>query len=757
LTRRLLDNSLHLTKAGYNLAKPYTPARVQDIVEKTSEKALAVVEPYVERSQQLVDTLDSRLDSMVLSPALNVSSEASQRAHTIISNTEAAANMVRHHMGFVGTSIAESYKQTPLPEPKVEGDDSPEGHQATFLQSAQEKINVNFVAPIQGYVTSRYTAVKRLRANGQQFENDLKVRTKEQLDQLTRVDLISYAAELIDGTCENAFAVAVTNPLAIKDAVVERVSEKAQPALTKVSEVTAKVNEVKAKVTDEVASKYRRTLELATLKQQEAIAQYQRTLAIACEKREKITNLTSASKKYISNMTRLAYASGARGVVAELRKDGFLPSDREVTIAKALELAATSSAAVRAKSTEYAVALLELTKFDSKLAQTKISELYMMLVAANDANFLKGAQYMTSARAFAELHAASLVELAQSSPQLAQIKLQELYSWFLTLSPEAMRQVRQLITQSNRFQARAMEHVVAMPALNRFNIAPALQNFRNTMNMATSEERWTIIVAKAEEMRLAFELALKVQENWEFVLKKTNEATTSATSVSEKVLVKANELKGLANEQWAVVKTQAQTVDAAALVQDISTKMAEMSVQTQVKVLAIWSQIIETLMAKFRHECPTCSPTKVNIPVVTANTPVKDPIEESYQKYCAANNISVEEEEEEEEEVQEQETEEVQEQETEVEETVTVKLAKQTFRDADKNACGTLSKNEIKKYFKNKPEMKRELMGETTAWDVIFKKMFAFDIHGSNTIDEREFVSFFVSHREGLTAVDFTS
>jgi len=144
ITQMVIAKSMSLAKAGYDNAKPYTPSRVQTLLNNKIEQASAVVEPYKERASELVDRLDARLDSAVIAPAVSVCQEASHRADHIRSNTGKAADSVRHHMGFVGSSITESCGEQP-------SEDVPPAP-ATILQKAQSKVST-----LKSFVSTKYS------------------------------------------------------------------------------------------------------------------------------------------------------------------------------------------------------------------------------------------------------------------------------------------------------------------------------------------------------------------------------------------------------------------------------------------------------------------------------------------------------------------------------------------------------------------------------------------------------------------------
>ena len=66
-----------------------------------------------------------------------------------------------------------------------------------------------------------------------------------------------------------------------------------------------------------------------------------------------------------------------------------------------------------------------------------------------------------------------------------------------------------------------------------------------------------------------------------------------------------------------------------------------------------------------------------------------------------------------------------------------VSFARGVFRDADKNGDGTLTKTEIRKYFKSHPIEKAHILGAEFKWKLFFNSM---DIDGDAMFDMGEFV-----------------
>merc|ERR1719502_270611 len=125
-------------------------------------------------------------------------------------------------------------------------------------------------------------------------------------------------------------------------------------------------------------------LELQKQYSEQVVEAYKLALARATEKVDYVMIIVRSTQKYVSDKAILVFNDGTKGLVLELRSEGFLPSEGKVTIAKALEAARLAPAQLRAKAEELALQLTELAKVAPEQAQERLTELYTMMLAAKD-------------------------------------------------------------------------------------------------------------------------------------------------------------------------------------------------------------------------------------------------------------------------------------------------------------------------------------------------------------------------------------
>jgi hypothetical protein len=482
LTQRMISNSISLGKKGLDRVKPYTPTRVQSLLEQTGERVNEyVVEPYAERAHEIVSNFDARLDSVVISPTVSVVKEASQRADSIITTTESQFDNVRHQMGFVGASITESCGS------KEGSDDSEEAEpceQTTLLQVAQDKVST-----LRGLVSEKYykvlenadhsievyfpesgdgallrnekavsdpialciKAAKRAKPVAVDRLRESKARTEEQLQKLVHVDLISYAADVIDVTAATTYDVTVTRPLALKNKATTSAEQAREVVATKVADAKGKVFEMVQPALEklysaQVAEAYKLALEKAT------------------EKRDTVLILVSSTKASVSDTLLLVYNNGVKGLVVELRGKGFLPEDGKASIANAVEAAKAAPQTLRDQAGVLTSQLIEVAKKTPDVAKQQLTDLYTMLLTSKDKALEQVPIMYQQAREFAVQQSEKIMELLQSAPGLGIQKIQELYTWLLSLTPTYREQLEAAVQAAKELPTKAREMVVALPA-----------------------------------------------------------------------------------------------------------------------------------------------------------------------------------------------------------------------------------------------------------------------------------------------------
>merc|ERR1712093_161555 len=99
--------------------------------------------------------------------------------------------------------------------------------------------------------------------------------------------------------------------------------------------------------------------------------------------------------------------------------------------------------------------LLELAQKSHKQAKAMLVDMYAMLVASKEVVMSKAPEYLAVVKAFVEEQANKLLALTQTTRDLAQEKLTELYTWVLSLSPAMKEQLEQLPAQLKALAVKA--------------------------------------------------------------------------------------------------------------------------------------------------------------------------------------------------------------------------------------------------------------------------------------------------------------
>jgi len=586
VTQSLINKTSTLAKKGY---EGYTPTRVRTLLDRKIAEVDKAVEPYKEGAHKLVEQLDARLDSSVITPALHAKHDASSIAEKSISNVEKAIDSVRQTMGFVGTSITESCA---VDSP----DESETVHESvTILQKAHEKVSTlksilsnkavkvlenadhgievwfpecpeddsSSLETAAGPVALAKKAARRFRPTLNKRLEDVQLRGQAELDRLVHVDLINYAAEVIDHTAATTYEVAVTKPRKKVAETQEKVAEMKTAISEKVQPVLAKL------YTEEVAEAYRCAIEKFS------------------EKKEMVVILVSSSKKYIADKYVIVCNDGTQGLVLELRKEGRLPADQEATIANAMQFARSSSIVVKNEAERRATKMMELAKKSPELAQARLFDLHALVLMYKDQAVTQAPEYWVATKTFADQHAGELLQLMGSSQDMALQKVKDLYAWYLSLSPEVAAQLRTMLEKCK-------ELPVTLPAA-------AQEKFPETVSTLCNFKT-THVDPVAEQVALA----VKAEQRWTELVKKAQEAK------------EALKVEG----RWAMVTTSIKEIDYATL----PAKAQEVSKEVAARGIALWRKFFAMVTGK-----------AVAVPA----SPSQDPLDDKFESYLKEEGIKL--------------------------------------------------------------------------------------------------------------------
>jgi len=602
-----------------------------------------VVERYAEAATNLVNKIDARLDSVVIAPAVSVCHEYSDNL-----------DIVRNQMGFVSSSIKESCGSA---EEDIQDEECEQ--QLSLVQRAKDKVwNMRDVVQtnyykvlenadhgIEVYLTETgedtepikaenpvalcMKAAKRMKptASKRLAELDLKARTAEQLQELVHVDLISYAAKVIDTTAATTFNVAVQQPLALKAKATTSAEELKAKATTSAEELKAKVA-ISAEAAREVvlakATVAKETLNTAKAKVLQkvlplleqhypaAVAEaYAAALARATEKRDTILILLQSSKKYVADKCVLIYNDGTQGFIVELREQGFLPADGKATLANALVLARAAPQELRTRADALATELLTLARDSPELAKQKLADLHTMVLSAKNHVQTQAPVIFEKARVFSEEQSAKIMKLSKTAYELAHQKVQELYTWFLTLSPEVQKQLESAVLVAKSIPTKAQALVASLPA------APPV--LKKKWELACTKFETDVKPAIVEQL-----CKLKLAERWEALKTK---AQVLRSEYKPLVLEHMNKLQ--VTERWAALKTTGEEV--------------------QLQAMLIWKQAFVMLAQKFGKDNETKTKEVITEEVIDAGkgSESPDPFDQGFQRYIQENNLEVDEDDEE--------------------------------------------------------------------------------------------------------------
>jgi len=728
LTQNLINKSLNIASQGLEHVKPYTPTRVATLAGEYTTLVTQAAEPYVPRAQELVESLDARLDSSVIKPTIAVAKGASARADKIATNVTtmqkdaiSGIDNMRHQMGFVGASITESCganadeqgsSLTQLAADKAASLKTLMSNKYyKVLESADSGIEI-YLGETGGDVKAEKKAetpvalitkaARRFKPSAAKLASQSKLRTQEQLEQLVHVDLISYAADVIDKTAATTYDVAVKKPLALKTQTLEAgvaakekalvvVDEKKKQVEGAAAEVSKKVVAVTEDVKGKAIAKAQPAIDLAKLYSDEVAKAYKLALERATEKTDAVILVVKSTKKYVSDKVVLVFNDGITGLVMELRSEGFLPTEGKATIANAYALARLAPAAIRARADVLAAQLNEQIKAAPAMAKAKLTELYTMVLVMKDDCVTKAPILYAQAVEFASKQAEKLMELLKTAPELAQQKMEELYAWFLTLTPAAQEKLALTIESCKTLPGAAKELALATPAKFEANFPTAVAKAKEAMDFYETQvspavmAQWTALLLKVEEAKGYAQLEARVADLKAYysdvVAKIDNEENRAAFSAALSKLTLANlteaakakyaeamvllsqyaaaikaeerwndlkaklqdlKLQETAEAKWALLKFKLEEYEVKEQVEALPTKALELTEQTRAKLLAFWKLYFGLLLEKIQGF--------QGVSTETVKSPAKDPFDDKFDAYCKENGLEDDEDEEEDEE-----------------------------------------------------------------------------------------------------------
>jgi len=730
LAQNLINKSLAVATQGLETVKPYTPTRVATLAGEYSTLAAKAAEPYVPRAQEFVESLDDRLDSSVIKPTIAVAQGASARADDIVTkastmqkDTLQGLDTMRTQMGFVGTSITESCGAGEEGEGSslVQLASDKASSLKTFMSNKYYKVLENADHGIEIYfaetggdvlaekkaetpVALITKAARRFKPSAAKLASQSKMRTQEQLEQMVHVDLISYAADVIDKTAATTYDLGVKRPLALKKQTYEATMEAKEKTLVVVEEkkkaIKGKATEVRAEVTKKVVAvtegvkvaaleKAQPAIDLAKHYNEEVAKAYTLALEKATDKCDTVILVVKSTKKYVSDKVVLVFNDGIKALVMELRTEGFLPVEGKATIANAYAVARLAPAAIRARADVLAAQLSEQIKQAPPMAKAKLTELYTMVLVQKDSAVTQAPILYAQAVEFASKQAAMLVELAKTAPELAQQKMEELYAWFLTLTPQAKEKLETAIESCKALPGAAKELALATPAKFEANFPTAVTKAKEAMAFYETQvspavmAQWTALLSKVEEAKSSLELETRLAELKDYYTKvitklnyeenkaafsaalskitfenlsiaaeaKYTEAVALLTKYAKSLKAQENwdalkakiqelKLKETAEAKWFLVKDKLQEYELLETVETLPTKALELSAETRAKLLAFWKLYFGLLLEKVQGFQGVYTET-----VKEESSPIKDPFDDKFDAYCKENGLDGEEDE----------------------------------------------------------------------------------------------------------------
>lgn len=523
LLRRTTLTTASAAKRSLDAAVSYAPERVQELVNSTEERVHKRLSPVWSFADPIIKRWDHRLDSMVINPASGMLNSATEGADRLIDRVQDPVHWVdtaRSQASFVVTAC----KDACTGEPVEEGEERP-----TLLQAAQDKVSLAFGSLHASYYQVLATAdssievyfpegkeeptpapsnpvalgrkaAKRLHATTMARMAESRRRTSEELGQLVHVDLISYASEVIDASVD----VALWKPL----------HQAGHSATHAKGFVVSQATQVRGHVDKALAALYNDKIAAA----------YQRARDRASKAAEYVVVMVKGSAQVASDKLLLVYHDGLTALVVELRREGYLPADGELTLKNLLTAAKVAPASLRCKANAWAEQAAALAVAFPALARAKLAALHEDLIARTEGTPEAAKAWVAGRRAWAEQKGAELVALAHTAPELAQEKLAAL---FAALVAQKGRAEDLFATMFTKLQ----EATVAAPDVIEDRFPHLVARLRSLDAAVRARERWGM-------------------EKWALV---TDKASTAAALV----MAKAGEVRANPQEALTLAQTRA--------------------------------------------------------------------------------------------------------------------------------------------------------------------------------------------------------
>merc|ERR1719502_860021 len=436
-------------------------------------------------------------------------------------------------------------------------------------------------------------------------------------------------------------------------------SEYGEYASSKVAEAREQVEVV----TGRALERAQPLLELQKQYSEQVVEAYKLALARATEKVDYVMIIVRSTQKYVSDKAILVFNDGTKGLVLELRSEGFLPSEGKVTIAKAAP----------------------------EQAQEKLTELYTMMLAAKDKAVAQAPVVYAQLKEFAETEATKLMKLLKNAPELAQQKIEELYAWLLTLPAEAQGKLEQAYQLVQGLAEEAKPKLLAAPAQlqasldARFPTAVAklreAGTYYETQVSPKVMAQWSLLLLKVEEAKSYLELEkakaaleafyTQVAAQLEEKAATTREALAEVTYDNAAVLAKAKYAEALvgltklaeqlkAEEKWqelmaklqelqlreqleakyGLLKEKLRELEVIEKVEGAQTQARELPEQAKAKALQYWTYFLALLTEKLQG---------YNAVFTREEVKSADPFDDKFEKFCAENGLGDDDEDDEEE------------------------------------------------------------------------------------------------------------
>jgi len=346
---------------------------------------------------------------------------------------------------------------------------------------------------------------------------------------------------------------------------------------------------------------------------------YKAALETAAAKRDTVIIFVKAGQTFVSDKALLVYNDGTKGLVVELRAEGFLPTEGKVTISNALEAARAAPLAVRVRAEAMAAQVMDLVQQSPALAQQKLADLHTLVLTAKDTALTRALaakervltevplQY-SLAREYATEQAERLLALAKTAPELFEQQVQELYTWLLSLTPQVREQLEAALEAAKALPAQAREQVLALPETLPTHF-PAATEYYNSTVKPTVAVKWELLKAKLQETRTQANDKLDIEARWVLVQAKVEEAKAKVVDL--------------------------QLVESA---QALPAKAAELTEVARGKAMQVWRTFFAMVLEKLGH-----SGLSQEDVLEGKTSAAKDPIDAKFEEYMKEQGVNADE------------------------------------------------------------------------------------------------------------------